>query len=183
MATSGSSCLPGLCPARGAVDRRLAFGLACPTVRPAGNLPCPQFFPPGALWTNDRPPTQFSCPAILLVQVNEPVEFFVDRQRRPRALHNLQDATVWDHLHLRWPALQPLALYPTFGGSGLPAPRFVHGGTRTTLRPEGDDGTRSDKRPGNEFAEFASFLCMELHAAGRLFAFVSSAPFGNYPNI
>ena len=100
--------------------------------------------------------------------------------------HDLRDATVRARL-LELAKAPPDADVPNLWEWGTPCTTFcdfqrLNGGTRTALRPEGD-GTRADEVQGNDFAEFASELCLELHKAGRVFGFESSAPSGGHPKI
>ena len=102
--------------------------------------------------------------------------------------HDLRDATVRVRARLlEMVKAPPDADVPNLWEWGTPCATFcdfqrLNGGTRTALRPEGD-GTRADEVQGNDFAEFASELCLELHRAGRVFGFESSAPSGGYPKI
>ena len=119
-------------------------------------------------------------------RANPPVEYFEDplSMQGPCPDHDLRDATVRARL-LELANAPPDADVPNLWEWGTPCTTFcdfqrLNGGTRTALRPEGD-GTRADEVQGNDFAEFASELCLELHKAGRVFGFESSAPSGGYP--
>ena len=121
-------------------------------------------------------------------RANPPVEYFEDplSMQGPCPDHDLRDATVRARL-LELAKAPPDADVPNLWEWGTPCTTFcdfqrLNGGTRTALRTEGD-GTRADEVQGNDFAEFASELCLELHRAGRVFGFESSAPSGGYPKI
>ena len=119
-------------------------------------------------------------------RADPPIEYYEDplQLAGPRPEHDIRDATVRAALlekargppdaDVLWEWGTPCATYCDY--------QRLNGGTRTSLRPEGD-GSRADKVQGNEFAEFASELCLELHRSGRLFGFESSAFTGQYPKI
>ena len=121
-------------------------------------------------------------------RADAPIEYFEDPLllQGPCPEHDLRDATVRARL-LEKAKAPPEADVPNLWEWGTPCTTFcdfqrLNGGTRTALHPEGA-GTRADEMQGNDFAEFASELCLELHRAGRVFGFESSAPSGNYPKI
>ena len=121
-------------------------------------------------------------------RADTPIEYFEDplMMQGPCPEHDLRDATVRARL-LEKAKAPPEADVPNLWEWGTPCTTFcdfqcLNGGTRTALHPEGA-GTRADEMQGNDFAEFASELCLELHRAGRVFGFESSAPSGNYPKI
>ena len=95
----------------------------------------------------------------------------------PRPEHDIQDAAVRAAL-LEKARAPPDADVPNLWEWETPCTTYcdyqrLNGGTRTSLRPEGD-GSRADEVQGNEFAKFASELCLELR---------SSALMGQYPKI
>ena len=105
-------------------------------------------------------------------RANPPVEYFEDplSMQGPCPDHDLRDATVRARL-LELAKAPPDADVPNLWEWGTPCTTFcdfqrLNGGTRTALRPEGD-GTRADEVQGNDFAEFASELCLELHKVRR----------------
>ena len=114
-------------------------------------------------------------------RANSPVEYFEDalKMQGPCPDHDLRDATVRARL-LEMAKAPPEADVPNLWEWGTPCTTFCDFQRLNALRPE---GARADEVQGNDFAAFASELCLELRKAGRVFGFESSAPSGTYPKI